>query len=252
MQALITRPVEDAGPLAAALAARGVTPVTEPLMIIRPVANPLITLADVQAVLLTSANAARAFARAVVRRDLAVFAVGDATARAARALGFRAVASAGGDVDDLARLIAARLDPRSGAVLHAAGAAVAGDLSGRLAAAGFRVRRVVLYHAEPVAALTPMTVAAFREQRIAAAFFFSPRTAAHFVTLVRAAAIDDACRRVAAFALSPAVAAALSPLTWAQIVRADAPEQQALLAAFDEFLAAWRAATAPAEGWTPR
>ena len=74
-------------------------------------------------------------------------------------------------------------------------------------------------------------------QRIAAAFFFSPRTAAHFVTLARAATVDEACRHVAAFALSPAVAAALLTLSWAQIGVAEAPEQAALLAVFDEFLA---------------
>jgi hypothetical protein len=55
--------------------------------------------------------------------------------------------------------------------------------------------------------------------------------------LARAAAVDGACRHVAAFALSPAVAAALSPLSWAQLAAAAAPEQAALLAAFDEFLA---------------
>src|SRR5229473_1898951 len=113
MQALITRPIEDAGELAAALSLRGV-----------------------QAVLFTSANGARAFARATARRDLAVIAVGDATARTARALGFADIASAGGDVGDLAALVAARLDPRRGALLHAAGSVVAGDLAARLRAAG--------------------------------------------------------------------------------------------------------------------
>ncbi len=237
MQALITRPIEDAGPLAAALAARGVTPVSEPLLAIRPRPAAAVALAGVQAVLFTSANGVRTFGRMAARRDLAVLAVGDATARAARAIGFHDVASAGGDVEDLAALAAARLDPRRGALLHVAGSIVAGDLAGRLAAAGFRVRRVALYDAEPVAALSEATVAALRAQRIAAAFFFSPRTAAHFVTLARAAALDEACRHVAALALSPAVAAALSPLGWAPLIVAAAPEQAALLTAFDGFLA---------------
>jgi uroporphyrinogen-III synthase len=237
MQALITRPIEDAGPLAAALAARGVTPVSEPLLAIRPIDGAAAALGGVQAVLFTSANGARAFATATARRDLPVLAVGDATARAAREIGFGDVASAGGDVEDLAALAVSRLDPRRGALLHVAGSVIAGDLAGRLAAAGFDVRRIALYEAEPVAALSPASVAALREQRIAAAFFFSPRTAAHFVTLARAAAIVEACRHVAAFALSPAVATALSPLRWAQLIVAAAPEQAALLTAFDGFLA---------------
>jgi uroporphyrinogen-III synthase len=237
MQALITRPLEDAGPLAAALAARGVTPVSEPLLAIRRIPDAAVELAGVQAVLFTSANGARAFALATARRDLPILAVGDATAQAARALGFGDVASAGGDVEDLAALAVSRLDPRRGGVLHVAGSVVAGDLAGRLAAAGFRVRRAALYDAEPVVALSAAIVTALSEQRIAAAFFFSPRTAALFVTLVHAAAVDAACRHVAAFALSPAVAAALSPLCWARLIVAAAPEQAALLTAFDGFLA---------------
>ncbi len=78
MQALITRPIEDAGPLAAALAARGVTPVSEPLLAIRPRPAAAVALAGVQAVLFTSANGVRTFGRMAARRDLAVLAVGDA------------------------------------------------------------------------------------------------------------------------------------------------------------------------------
>ncbi|HEX3500031.1 MAG TPA: uroporphyrinogen-III synthase, partial [Stellaceae bacterium] len=141
MQALITRPIEDAGTLAAALAARGVTAVSEPLLAIRQRAGARVALAGLQAVLLTSANGARALGRVTTRRDLAILAVGDATAQTARALGFSEIASAGGDVEDLARLAVARLDPGAGALLHVAGSVVAGDLAGRLAAAGFRVER---------------------------------------------------------------------------------------------------------------
>src|SRR5205085_2583542 len=82
------------------------------------------------------------------------------------------------DVEDLAALVTARLDPRRGTLLHAAGRAVAGDLAGRLAAAGFRVSRAVLYDAEPATALSAATVAALGERRIAAAFFFPPRSPA--------------------------------------------------------------------------
>jgi uroporphyrinogen-III synthase len=237
MQVLITRPSEDTAKLAAALAARGVTAVSEKLLAIRPRPDTDVHLDGVQAVLLTSANGARVFARATARRDLPILAVGDATAEAARDLGFGDVASAGGDVGALAALARNQLDPKGGALLHVAGSVVAGDLAGTLEAAGFRVARAVLYDAEPAAALSEATIAALRGRRIAAAFFFSPRTAAHFVTLARAAGVAESCRDMAAFALSPAVAAALSPLGWARLIAAAAPEQAALLAAFDEFLA---------------
>jgi uroporphyrinogen-III synthase len=237
MQALITRPVEDAASLAAAIAARGIVPLVEPLLEIRHLPNVVPDLAGVQALLVTSANGARAFAAASPRRDLPVFAVGDRTAQAARALGFAEIASAGGDVADLAALVAARLAPADGALLHAAGSVTAGDLAFRLGAAGFTLRRAVLYAAAPVAALSATAAAALRDGSVALAFFFSPRTASSFVTLAGAAALGAACRSIAAFCLSPAVAAALAPLDWQGCHVAAAPSQAELLAALDRFLA---------------
>ncbi|HZS81652.1 MAG TPA: uroporphyrinogen-III synthase [Stellaceae bacterium] len=235
LEALITRPAADAEPLAAALRARGIVPWVEPLLTIRPVAGPPPDLAGVQAILFTSANGVRAFVAASQRRDLPVLAVGDATAAAAEALGFADVASAGGDVASLAALARARLAPEKGALFHAAGSVTAGDLAGELAAAGFALRRAVLYAAEPATALSPALVAAIRRGAIALAFFFSPRTAASFVRLAAAACLaGDA---MTALCLSPAVAAALAPLGWRRIVTAAAPRQAALLAALDAFLA---------------
>src|ERR1700674_2648248 len=108
LTALVTRPEEDAKPLAEALAGRGIATVIEPLLAIRPLpeaAEGLTKgLAGVQALLFTSANGARAFAALSPRRDIGVLAVGDATATVARSLGFAAVESASGDVQDLVRL----------------------------------------------------------------------------------------------------------------------------------------------------
>lgn len=237
MQALITRPAEDAVLLAAAFQARGIVPLLEPLLTIRHLPGPPLDLAGVQALLFTSANGARAFAAATPRRDLPVFAVGEASAGTARALGFAAVASADGDVGALALLVAFRLDPSAGALLHAAGTVTAGDLAGELGAAGFMVRRAILYSAEPAAAFSPATARALREGTVELAFFFSPRTAAAFVRLAGAEGLAAACRGLSAICLSPAVATALAPLGWRRTVSAAAPNQAELLAALDVFLA---------------
>ena len=175
MRVLVTRPREDAERLAAQLEARGHAIVIEPIFTIEPVRETPLDLDGVQALLLTSANGARAFGMRSRRRDLRVFAVGDATAEAARALGFADVESAGGDVADLVRLARERAQPDHGALLHVAGSAVAGDLAGQLGADGFEVRRAVLYRAEPVGALSGGTVTALRDRHIdVILFFFSP------------------------------------------------------------------------------
>lgn len=241
MKALVTRPAEDAAPLVRALAERGIEALLAPMLTIAPAPDAARRLADLlagaQAVLFTSANGVRAFAAASQRRELPVFAVGDASAAAARIANFRTVASAGGDVEDLAELVAARLAPQGGALVHAAGTTVAGDLAGRLGALGFTVHRAPIYDARPAAALDAEAAAALRGGDAALALFFSPRTAATFVRLAAAAAVAESCRAMAAFALSPAVAAALAALSWRAVRVAATPSQQDMLAALDGYLA---------------
>ncbi len=90
MRVLITRPERDAVSLKAALTDQEIDALVEPLFQVEFEPEPVFDLAGVQAVLLTSRNGAEALARAVSRRDLAIFAVGDASGRRATAAGFTA------------------------------------------------------------------------------------------------------------------------------------------------------------------
>ena len=240
MKVLVTRAEGDAEKLAARLAERGHESVIENLMTIRfrPEAARGIEqfLGDVQAVLFTSANGVRAFVKATQRRDFRAFAVGDATADAARAAGFADVTSAGGAVDDLAKLVIGRLKPKGGAVFHTAASVTAGDLQGLLEAAGFSVRRAVLYETVEPERLSDTTRAAIAQRQIDVALFFSPRNAATFVRL--AAGLEEGCKHMVAVALSSAVAEKLAPLPWRRIAVAAAPNESALLAALDSCMAA--------------
>ena len=238
MRVLVTRPEDDARSLVAALEARGHEALVASMLTIAPapgVEAPL-DLGGVQALVFTSANGARVFARLSDERDLPVFAVGDASAAAARDAGFARIESAGGDVDDLARLARERLDPARGALLHAAGSVVAGDLSGVLAAAGFRLRRVVLYETRKVARLSAGAVEALEAGALDAILFFSPRTASAFVSLADEAGVTAACQRVTAFCLSPAVAEAAEAIGWRQVRVAPRPDSAALLELIDATL----------------
>ncbi len=234
VRALVTRPREDAEGTAALLAARGFDVLVEPLLDIVPEDGVTIDTAGVQGVLATSANGIRALARVLPDRALPVWAVGDSSARTARALGYASVASADGDVESLAALVTARVDPAGGALLHAAGSTVAGDLGGALAAAGFAVRRLVLYRARTAERLSEQLAVELAAGSLDIALFFSPRTAATFATLAAAAGLAAACGRLTAFALSPAVAQALAALPWRSVVAAAEPTQAALFAALDQ------------------
>ncbi len=229
MLALVTRPRAEAEALAALLAQRGIDAVIEPMIeIVENRAAPL-SLAGVQAILCTSANGVRALARASTARDVPVFAVGDATARAARAAGFAEVASASGDVDDLARLVIRRLRPAAGKLVHVAGSDVAGDLAGALGAAGFAVERAVLYEARAMEALSPVTARLIGGGEIDLALFFSPRSAAIFSRLVTTAAVGQGLMATVAISISRAADAALSSLPFSERLVTDTPTQAALL-----------------------
>jgi uroporphyrinogen-III synthase len=242
MQALVTRPREEAESVAAALDARGIAALIEPLMQVHYRIAPAVDLAGIQAVLCTSANGARALARASRERRLPLLAVGDATAARARAEGFSSVASAGGDSADLVRLAAESMRPRDGGLLHVSGSAVAGDLIGALRARGFTVERSVLYEARPIAALSPAAVHALCSGAIDFALYFSPRTAAIFAELAGNAGVAQSCCTIAALSISAATDAALGELRWRERRIAERPDQSALLDALDRLLAErWRA-----------
>lgn len=229
MRLLITRSIEDAGPLAAALRRRGHEAVLGPLMSITDVDVPDLDLDGVQALLITSANGIRAFARHHSRRDIAVFAVGDASARTAADLGFTGVSSAAGDVDALAALVGDELDPDAGALVHIAGSHVAGDLSRLLEAAGFDVQRRVLYRATAAEKLSPLTVDELTSGTLDGVLLFSPRTAGLFVKLAAAAGAEEACRSLVAYCLSQAVADNAKALAFLRVMVASEPSQRSLL-----------------------
>jgi uroporphyrinogen-III synthase len=242
MRALVTRPREESENLAAALAARGIEAIIEPLMQVRfPAAAPP-DLAGVQAVLCTSANGVRALARVTKKRGLPVFAVGDATASRARAEGFATAESAGGAVADLVRLAVEKLRPQDGRLLHVAGNAVAGDLVGSLRGHGFAIDRIVLYESQPAAMLSEVTVGALRSDSIDFALFFSPRTAAIFTGLASAAGVAKCCGKITALSISAAADAALAELAWLDRLIAETPNQPALLSLLDHLLAGRRPA----------
>ena len=237
---LLTRPREDSLALAAELARHGVESLIEPMMTIRIDGDAKLDLSGTQAILLTSANGARALAATSPDEEarlLPVLAVGCATAHAARDAGFRAVTAANGDVDALAALAAARLNPGSGRLVHVAGRVSRGNLAARLRAAGFEAERAPLYDALAARTLSAPARRALETQALAGVALFSPRTARLFAKLTRESGLDSTARTLTAFCLSQAVAEAAATLSWQRISVAAAPRQDSLVASVTAALA---------------
>lgn len=225
---LLTRSEEDSAGLAAALSDMGVTSLIAPLLRVENVPGPELNLDNTQGVLLTSANGARAMAMRTARRDVPVYAVGDATARTASVLGFTDISSARGDVDDLAVLVRERCNPDYGALFHAAGSVIAGDLAAMLAPFGFEVRREMLYEAKTPDALPDAAARALEDGILDGIVLYSPRTARTFDVLVEKAGLTDALAGLRLFALSKNVDAATTS-RWAERIVAGHPDQESLL-----------------------
>ena len=230
---LLTRPRQDSVALAEVLTRHDVDSLIEPMMTIRIDDGARLDLAGAQAILLTSANGARALAATLPEeeaRRVPVLAVGCATAQAARDAGFRSVTAADGDVDALATLAIVLLRPHAGRLVHVAGRVSTGDLAPRLRAAGFEAERVLLYDAVAASALSAPACQALGSRALAGAAFYSPRTARLFAKLARESGLDSTARTLTAFCLSQAVAEAAASLPWKRVSVAAAPQQDALVA----------------------
>lgn len=234
MQLLLTRPEAESQSLREKLQAMGHAVDTAPMLAIRQkhdMGDELQTaLQGITALLFTSANGVRAFAEASPLRDVMVYAVGPASALAAKAAGFIRVEAAGGDVDLLAQLVRARHSRDAGALLHAAGSARAGGLQAMLQREGYEVRRVVLYDAETAIELPSGVAGRFASKGYDGVLFFSPRTAATFVNLVEKAGIAGGAAVATAYCLSENVAREAAALPWKAVQVARSPGEADLVA----------------------
>ena len=211
----VTRARPGADRTAERLTALGYTPLVVPVLAIRPGdARPDLT--GVQALAFSSRNAVTVFAGRFGLGHVPVFAVGDATAAAAREAGFDDVRSAGGDLQALAALIRAQGAGLS--ILHPRAAEPAGDLAALVGDAA-RVTSLAVYEAVETGAAAPGDWDAV--------LIHSPRAGQVVAARLSAEAVGG---RIAA-ALSPAAARPLAVAGLAEIRIAAAPTEDALLAA---------------------
>ena len=206
MRVLILRPQPGAGETAERSRAMGLEPVLAPLFTIRPIAWERPDRGRFDAVVLTSAKAARLGGDGLTSfSDLPCYAVGERTAAEAEAAGFADV----------------RTGPSNGAALAAT--AIAGGVTAALYFCGRDhaalgppvVAEIPVYAAEPVGHLP-------EGLDYEVALLHSPRAAALFAKLIG----DRSAIRIAA--ISEQVAATAGG-GWRSVAVADQPRDQALL-----------------------
>ncbi len=173
------------------------------------------------AVILTSANAVRcAGGRAAPFQHLPAFAVGVATATAARAAGWRDVRDGGGTVAALCDTVVAAGFSRA---LHLAGA----DRTAAVPPPGLSVEVRDVYAALPVA-LPTAVLGQLATGAIDLVPLYSPRSAAEFARQIDGAAVARALLTLVAISRAAAAAAGTG---WRHVAVAESPDDDALFAA---------------------
>jgi uroporphyrinogen-III synthase len=224
---LITRAQPGAQVTEANVHALGYKGICIPAAIIVPTGAHIETN-GVQALLMTSAAAARHIEVGDAIASLPVYAVGNATAEAASLAGFTNVISAGGDGANLAVLAADRMKPDHGALLHLRGNEVAGDVTGMLTACGFTTRHIEVYatHDHPDFASNIRQYIG-RERGIV--LFHSPAGARRFCAALDNSDLD--LGKWGAIGLSAACLQSLQNSGFAYLVSAAQPDENALIEA---------------------
>lgn len=208
MTALIVRSEPGAGDFVRRLAREGVPAVACPVTTMQPLDTAFAVPESAQGVAFTSVNAVRFYAGRGARTDLPAYAVGAATARAARAAGFAIVHNAGSDVRGLESLISGRCRPSQGELVYPTGRDVAGDLGRSLESVGFAVLQTALYEARGAEKLPESAANALHTRTATAVALFSVRNGLEFARLILAAGREDAVSELSVCCISESVAAA--------------------------------------------
>lgn len=230
---LVTRPRAASEKFALELKRHGFDAYIEPLLLIEPLATSRPVLHNVQAVMITSANAIHALASGDYDigdyLGLPCFCVGPQTGQAAKDFGFRDVRSASTGGSGLAQMIAGALPDQSKPLLHIAAQDVDSRAQSGLEQAGYKVTVWPVYAARPATELTKETIRRFERREFDAIVVFSTRTAQVLKELLSQHALQACCESLSAIGLSEAVVEALRPLPWRKLVAAPMPTEDAVI-----------------------
>ncbi|WP_415107131.1 uroporphyrinogen-III synthase [Hyphomonas sp.] len=226
---IVTRAEPAAADTVARLKAAGYDAILSPALTLENLPDAALEMEGVHHLIFTSANGARSFLQRRAVGAQTVWCVGEATAAAVREVGGEDVREGDGNAADLAAMILAAPEVQTGALLHIANAAAAGDLVATLKNAGLDARFAALYRTVPVKDLSPEAVSALDKAPRVVVLVHSAKGAAAF----RAAARGRDLSRVVFVAISPAASQPLAGCGARAVVNAAHPNETALMDALD-------------------
>ncbi|RMB00567.1 uroporphyrinogen-III synthase [Eilatimonas milleporae] len=182
-----------------------------------------------RSIIVTSKNGVRHGLTNLPDRDRSIFAVGEATAAEARALGYKNVTIGPGTVKELMPMLTeCGLDLKR-AFAYLAGEDISYDITGALQNQGIDADTVTVYQTRPLEALPPAIIDQFAAGEIQVALFYSPRAASIFEELLAEIGKSYWLEKVDAYGLSSRVTQMLLG-KWHSVQHPLMPMEKAMLA----------------------
>ncbi|MEK1887862.1 MAG: uroporphyrinogen-III synthase [Phyllobacterium sp.] len=226
---LVTRPQPGATRTSERLLCGGFLPLVLPLtrIVALDATNPKVKFC---AVAVTSASALREASDALLRPLLKVpcFAVGEATASAARARGFETVTTGDGDGASLAQTVIEEL-PTGGCVLYLTGKVRSPDFEQTLRKSGIHFRCILTYDTVSVSYTTDFLLDFFAQKRIDCCLLYSRWGAEEFLHLASRPELTHHFDNTSIFCLSRRIADALSHWKQGEVHVSERPDEDALV-----------------------
>jgi uroporphyrinogen-III synthase len=232
VRVLVTRPLHSGERTAKRLREMGHEPILLPLsQPAHDAAAALQALAETEgAIVVTSAEAIRAISPLAGRLgphlSRPLFAVGDATAEEARAIGFELVHASAGNGSELADLIA---EKNPGRLLYLAGSPRAETFERRARELGFGIKIAECYRMQPIIPDLETLQKALAKSPLDAILFYSRQTAGNFLRIPNIESELKMMTDIRYLCLSESVAEALSASLREKAAIAPMPDEKSLL-----------------------
>ncbi len=196
-------------------------------------------------IIVTSANALNILQKRSTFENLLnlpVFAVGDATADKAKALGFKNVVSAGGSAKDLAFLIADHtgfLDGVNVELLYISGVDTTDGLVKSLRDHSIGITTWPVYKANKVDQLTKSATGLLISGSPCIVLLYSTRSARQFAMLADLLLPEHVFENIAFITISPKVSSALPDVFQSRSFHSEHPDEPSLFLKIKEYLSNW-------------
>lgn len=211
---LLTRPINDSHKLQQQLH----TPsLIAPMLTVEKLTKKVQISSQVTDIIVTSPRVFEMFPD-LGKAKQCIWCVGTATAAAARTLGLDNLKIAAGNVDELYQKIRDELNPTQAFLLHLGGETIHHDIITDLANDGFKGERSILYQTEAATSFPDKVKEALEKHRVTVASFYSHKSAATFVNLIKKYNLEESLTKTYCFVISQNIGNAVQKLPWKEII----------------------------------